>query len=384
LVSVMRKQVMWVALVLAVALAALVGRRQWRSGAPAPAEAEVAAPVGVSVATAQRRSLPILLEAAGRAEAKASVSVKSRLDGQVVELAYREGHPVRKGQLLIRLDASAVEAQLRQAEGVVARDQAQLLHLQGDYERNRSLFQQGFLSAGGFKLSEADLKSAEATLAADRAGADNARLQVGYTRIVAPMAGVAGAALLPVGGAAKANDTPLLVINQIDPIYVSFALPEAQLAPLVQALKRGPVPVRAAVAGIAQPALGELAFIDNAVDPATGTIAAKAVFANADARLTPGQFAQVSVQLGAQADALVVPAQAVESGVDGAYVFVVNADGTVTLRAVQTGVQSAGYRVVTAGLAAGDQVVMTGQARLRDKARVVVAAGASASAGSAP
>jgi multidrug efflux system membrane fusion protein len=372
----MRKHVVWVGIGLVVGIAVLVGWKATRSREPQPTESEAAAAVIVSVATAQKRSLPILLEAAGRAEAKASVSVKSRLDGQVVELAYAEGRPVHKGQLLVRLDASAVAAQLRQAEGVVARDEAQLLRLQGDLERNHSLFEQGFLSDGGIKLSQADVKSAQAMLAADQAVVDNARLQVGYTRILAPMDGMAGAALLTVGGAVKANDTPLLVINQIDPIYVAFTLPEAQLAPLVQARKRGPVLVRAVVAGVDQPVLGQLAFIDNAVDPATGTIAAKAAFANAGERLTPGQFAQVSVQLGVIPDALVVPAQAVESGVDGPYVFVVNADATVALRAVQTGAQSAGYRVVTAGLADGDKVVMTGQARLRDKARVAVGAGA--------
>lgn len=379
----MRKRTVGVILALLVGAAVLLASKFPRGTKPQPAEATV--PVSVSVATVQRQSLPILVEAAGRAEAKASVSVKSRLDGQVAAVAYAEGRPVRKGQLLLRLDASVVETQLRQAEGVVARDQAQLLRLQGDYERNRSLFEQGFLSNGGLKQSQADLKSAEATLAADRAAADNARLQVGYTRIVAPIDGIAGAALLPVGGAAKANDTPLLVINQIDPIYVSFALPEDQLSPLVQAMKRGPVPVRATVAGVASTIVGQLAFIDNAVDLATGTIAAKAVFANADGQLTPGQFAKVTVQLGVLPDALVVPAQAVESGVDGAYVFVVNADATVALRAIQTGVQSAAYRVVTSGLAAGDKVVMRGQARLRDKAKVVIAAGAaSATVGAAP
>ena len=191
--------------------------------------------------------------------------------------------------------------------------------------------------------------------------------------------------MLTVGGGAKANDTALLVINQIDPINVTFSLPESQLVPLQQALKAGPVPVTASVTGVERPFGGTLDFIDNAVDATTGTITAKAVFANAQGALTPGQFARVAVQVGALDEALVVPDQAVESGVDGAYVFVLNADSTVAIRAVKAGAQSSGGRVITSGLASGETVVLTGQSRLRDKAKVaVVSATASAPAARSP
>ncbi|MDB5888560.1 MAG: efflux transporter periplasmic adaptor subunit [Rhodocyclales bacterium] len=344
-----------------------------------PKKIDVAPVVSVNVTVAQvaQRDLPLTITAVGRAEAKASVAVKSRLDGQVAEVAYAEGKPVRKGQLLLRLDPAVLQAQQRQAEGVLARDEAQLIKLKGDYERNLALFGQGFISKGGVSQSEGDMHAAEASVKADRASLDNARLQLGYARVIAPMDGVAGALLLPVGGAAKANDTTLLVINQIKPIYVSFSLPEAQLAPLRQAMNKGEVPVSASIGGIDKPLLGKLAFVDNAVDITSGAITAKGIFTNADGMLTPGQFAQVTVQLDKLPKALVVPSQAVESGVDGPYAFVINADSSVSIRQLKVGADTDGYRVVMSGLAAGERVVTTGQAQLRNKTKVSITTAAS-------
>jgi multidrug efflux system membrane fusion protein len=340
---------------------------------------EAVAPVSVTVAAVQRRDLPLTITAAGRAEAKASVAVKSRLDGQVADLAYKEGQPVKKGQLLLRFDTAVLEAQQRQAEGVVARDEAQLAKATSDYQRNVELVAKGFIAKTALSQFEADLGTAKANLKSDRASLDNAGLQLGYARIIAPMDGVAGALLLPVGGAAIANNTTLLVINQVDPIYVTFPLPDSQLAQLKLAMGKGEVPVSATVAGIDRPMKGKLAFIDNAVDTTSGTIIAKAVFTNADGMLTPGQFANVSVQLDKLPNALVVPSQAVESGVDGPYAFVVNADSSVSIRQLTVGADTAGFRVVTSGLTSGESVVMTGQARLRNKSKVVIATAPSAS-----
>jgi multidrug efflux system membrane fusion protein len=350
---------------------------------PKAAVTETVVLASVTVADVEQRDLPLSIVAAGHAEARASVLVKSRLDGQVAEVAYTEGQTVRKGQLLLRLDPAVLQTQQRQTEGVLARDEALLTRLKGDYQRNQALFNQGFISKGGLSQTEADLGAAEANVKADRASLDNARLQLGYAHIIAPMDGVAGALLLPVGGAAKANDTTLLVINQIKPIYVTFSLPEAQLAPLKLAMSKGDVPVSASIAGIDTPMQGKLAFIDNAVDTASGTITAKAIFANADGAMTPGQFAKVAVQLDKLPNALVVPSQAVESGVDGPYAFVINADSTVALRQLKLGAETEGYRVVTEGLTAGERVVTSGQARLRDKAKVTIAA-ATSSTGAQP
>lgn len=343
------------------------------SGAKAP-EAPAAPALAVTVSQARQRDLPISLAATGRTEPKSSVAVKSRLDGQVVEVAFTEGQVVRKGQLLLRFDPALIEAQARQAEGVLARDEAQLARLQGDYQRNVALVAQGFISQSGLGQSRADMQAAQASVKADRASLESARLQSGYTRIVAPVDGVAGALLVPIGGAAKANDTTLLVVNQVQPMYVTFSLPESQLPALRAALRKGPVPVRATVGGIAHPIDGKLAFVDNTVDPASGAITAKAIFANADGELTAGVFAQVDVQLDSVNNALVVPAQAVESGVDGPYAFIVNADSTVSLRHLALGPQSGGEQVVLSGVKAGERLVTTGQERLRDKGRVTVEA----------
>lgn len=340
--------------------------------APKKSEPPVVAPVAVTVADVVQRELPLTISAVGRVEAKVSVAVKSRLDGQVAEVAFAEGQAVKKGQLLMRFDSAVLEAQRRQAEGILARDEAQLAKVKADYQRNLALVDQGFISQSGLSQSAADLHTAEANLRADRASLDNAQLQLSYARITAPMDGVAGALMLPVGGAAKFNDTTLLVINQIKPIYVSFSLPESQLARLKQAMSKGDVPVSASITGVALPIPGKLAFIDNAVDTSSGAITVKAVFANADGMLTPGQFAQVEVELGRLPNALVVPSQAIESGSEGPYAFVLNADMTVAIRQLKTGAETAQFRVVTAGLTAGERVVMTGQADLRDKAKVTV------------
>ncbi len=344
-----------------------------RVSRPGDTVAETLDPVSVTVAVVEERDLPLTLTASGRAEAMASVAVKARLDGQVAEVAYAEGRAVRKGQLLMRFDSAVLESQQRQAEGVVARDEALLAKATSDYQRNVSLVEKGFISKSGLSQSLADQGSAQANLKADKANLDNARLQLGYARITAPMDGMAGAAQLHVGGAAKANDTTLLVINQVNPILVAFPVPESRLASLKLAQGKGPVPVSATIEGITKPMRGKLAFIDNAVDPTSGTILAKAVFENPDSMLTPGQFAQVSVQLDSLRSALAVPIQAVESGVDGPYAFVVNADATVAIRHLTVGAEASGYRVATSGLAVGERVVMTGQAQLRDKTKVSIA-----------
>jgi multidrug efflux system membrane fusion protein len=329
-------------------------------------------PVVVTVDTVQRRDLPLATDAVGRAEAKTSVSITSRVDGQVAEVVFKEGQPVHRGQLLLRMDSAALEAQRRQAEGLVARDQAQLARLSADFDRNKSLSAQGFISPTALSQSDSDLKATQATLKSDEAALDDARLQVEFTRILAPIDGVAGALQLPRGGGAKANTTTLLVINQVDPVYVTFSLPEGELAPLKQALARGEVPVSAAIEGLAAPIVGRIAFVDNAVDSATGAITAKAIFSNPAGLVTPGQFARVSVRVGGLSGTLCVPSSAVEMGVDGPYLFVVKPDSTVAIRKVEVGIEAAGYRVVRSGVAAGERVVTQGQARLHNQARVTI------------
>ena len=339
------------------------------------------APVPVTVATAERRDLPLVLNASGRAEAKASVTVKSRLDGQVAAILFMEGRPVRKGQVLLRMDPAPGQAQVRQAQALLARDQAQLDRLAAESQRNSALYDQGFISKNGLGQTVADLQAAKATLKADQAAIDTARLQLGFAEVTSPVDGVAGAVLLPVGGAAKANDTALVVVNQVRPIYVSFAIPESELDRVKRAMALGSIAVSASVPGSPAVSHGQLAFLDNTVDPTTGTIIGKASFANDDGQLTPGQFAQVKVPLERIKGALVVPTAAVESGVGGPYVFVVRADATVALRAVKVSAEVDGFSAIAGGLAPGERVVTTGQNHLRVGTRVsMTAASAPASA----
>ena len=371
---------MWFVALLCLAVAAIVWQRRLPDGLDKIAAAPEA-PVAVAVDTVQRRNLALTTNAVGRAEARTSVAVTSRVDGQVVEVDFTEGRPVHRGQLLLRMDSAALDAQRRQAEGLVARDRAQVARLSADFDRNRSLSVQGFISAGALSQSEADLKATQATLRSDEAALDDARLQVDFTRIVAPIDGVAGALQLPRGGGAKANTTTMLVINQIDPVYVAFSLPEGELAALKQALARGEVPVDAAIEGLAAPILGRVAFVDNAVDATTGAITVKAIFSNPGGLVTPGQFARVSVRLGVLDNMLCVPSSAVESGVDGTYLFVLEPDSTVAIRKVEVGIEAAGYRVVRSGAAVGERVVTGGQARLHNQAHVTIQAAPASATG---
>ena len=366
-----RKIRWWSALLFCLALVAIAWLRSTRPDSDKIAAASEV-PTPVIIDTVQRRDLPVTTEAVGRAEAKTSISVTSRVDGQVAEVDFKEGKPVHRGQLLVRMDSAALDAQRRQAEGVVARDQAQLARLNADFDRNKSLSAQGFISPGALNQSDSDLKAMQATLKSDEAALDDARLQVEFTRIVAPIDGVAGALQLPRGGGAKANTTTLLVINQVDPVYVAFSLPEGELAPLKQALTRGEVPVSATIEGLPATIVGRVAFVDNAVDATTGAITVKAIFGNLGGLVTPGQFARVSVRVGALNDVLCVPSSAVESGVDGTYLFVVQPDSTVAIRKVEVGIESAGYRVVRSGVAAGERVVTQGQGRLHNQAHVTI------------
>lgn len=345
---------------------------------PVAPESTTSSGLPVTVAVAGKRDLPIVIKASGRAEAKTSVTVKSRLDGQVAAILFTEGGAVRKGQVLLRMDPGPAQAQLRQSTALLARDRAQLEKLQGDRTRNTELFRQGFISKSGLGQTEADFHSAEATLKADQASTDTAQLQLNFTNVLAPTDGVAGLALLPVGGAAKANDTPLVVINQVVPIRVAFALPEGDLERVKAAMAREPVAVTATVPGIPAPVTGRLEFLDNAVDTATGTIMGHALFANADQKLTPGQYVDLRLTLGHRQAAVAVPAAALESGIDGAFVFIVKDDSTVEIRRIKTESESDGFVAVASGLGVGERVVVEGQSRLRAGSLVRFATAASA------
>ncbi|MEW5768954.1 MAG: efflux RND transporter periplasmic adaptor subunit [Pseudomonadota bacterium] len=341
--------------------------------APQEAKSKEKPPVPVLVARAEARDVPVTLDLVGRAEAYESVTLKSRVDGQVAEVGFAEGQQVRAGQVLLRLDPADFAARLRQAEANLARDQANQAKARSDVARYAALQAQGFVSAEKVEEVRAALAAAEATVKADQAAVDLARLQLGYTVIRAPFAGVVGARLVYPGAAVKLNDTPLAVVNRVQPLFVSFAVPEKYLGRLRARLRGGALKVAVRVPGeVGDAGEGEVRFLDNAVDAATGTILMKAVLANRDERLAPGQFLDVSLVLETLKGAVTVPMEAVQQGPEGSFVYVVQADQGVRQRPVRLALTREGVAALGAGLAAGEMVVTDGHSRLTPKSRVKI------------
>lgn len=329
----------------------------------------------VVVALVQNASVPLEVDAVGAVQAVATVAIRPRIDGMVESLHFREGDVVAAGDRLFSLDSRGPEIQVRQAEATQARDQASLANARRERDRYQQLVSQN--AAARQKLEETMTAAAEleATVRADEAAVANARLQLGYTQIEAPIAGRTGAIAAYKGTLVKAAEgTAMVVIRQTRPIDVLFSLPQKTLASLRAAKALGPVAVTVTVPGDSGgPIKGVLAFIDNAADTATGTIAAKATFTNDDERLWPGQTVSVSVTLRVDENAVVVPAQAVILGQSGANAFVFKPDeSTVEMRPVVLGRTWNGLGLVESGLAVGEQVVVDGQFRLTPGAKVVV------------
>lgn len=329
--------------------------------------------VPVLVAAVEQRDIPLKLAVVGRTEAHSTVTLKSRIDGQVVALHYKPGERVRKDQQMVTLDARALEAQVRQAEANLARDQAQLDKAKSDVVRYADLLSKGFVSPATLDIYRSTVATLEATVKADQAAVDLARLQRSYTDIRAPMDGIAGSTLIHPGSMVKANDTSLVVINQIEPIYVTFSVPESQLNELGRDRAQRDLIVEARIPGErGQPARGTLVFIDNAVDAATGTIQLKGLYPNKDGHLTPGQFVEVSMTLRNVTGALLIPAEALQTGPDGTFVYVARPDKTVEVRKVRTRTVGEQRLLVEQGLVAGETVVTDGQLRLTPGATIEV------------
>ncbi|HVO15222.1 MAG TPA: efflux RND transporter periplasmic adaptor subunit [Alphaproteobacteria bacterium] len=328
-------------------------------------------PAPVVVAAVAPRAVPITLGVIGNVEAYSTVSIKSRIDGQLVSAGFQEGQLVHKGDLLFSIDPRSFEAQVQQAEATLARDQAQLEGAKADLARYTRLSKSGYSSEQQFEQQRATTKALEATIRADQAALEIAKLQLEYTQIKSPIDGRTGNILIKPGNLVKANDTnAIVVINQTEPIYVSFAVPEQNLTEIKRRMAQGPLKVEAHVPGADKADTGEVTFVNNAVDASTGTIQIKATFANADERLTPGQFVEVTVFLSVLENALVVPSEAIQAGQNGPYVFVVKPDQTAESRPVVTGPSVDGFTVVAQGLKAGERVITEGQLRVVPGAKV--------------
>lgn len=333
-------------------------------------------PVPVVMSKVERRDVSIDLSVVGRAEAYSTVSVRSRVDGQVQAVRFTAGQFVKKDQVLIELDPRPLEAQWRQTQGNLARDQAQLAKARADLDRQSDLAKRGFVSPSAVDGYKAAVDTLEATLKFSEAAVDFAKVQLSFATIRAPMDGIAGAVLIFPGGNVKANDTPMLVINKVQPIYVNFSIPEARLDGVRSLMRSGAVAVQARTRdGSLAQLQGRLSFIDNAIDTATGTIVLKAEFSNSDGRLTPGQFVDVKLNTRLMKDVVAMPIEAMQMGPNGNFVFVVKDDNSVEMRPVKKSITAGQLLVVEEGFEPGERVVIDGQLRLFPGARIDTGAG---------
>ena len=344
-----------------------------RPGAPVSKKERTGAPaVPVVVATASVLDVPVYLDVTGRTEAYETVTLRSRVDGQVKSVTFADGQHVRQGDVLLQLDPADFQARLAQAQANQAKSNAQLQKARADLERAIALRAKGFVSEEKVNETRTAVATADAAANADTAAAELARLQLSYTTIRSPINGSVGAKLVFPGAAVRASDTALAVVNRIRPLHVAFSVPEKYLPALQTALRDSNKKMLATITvpGGSEGLEGQVRFIDNGVDAATGTIVLKALVANDQEKLASGQFVTVNLVLERLKGAVVVPAEALQQNSEGAFVFVVKSDDTVEVRKVRVGNVQKAQAVIAEGLAAGDTVVIEGQLRLTGGARV--------------
>jgi multidrug efflux system membrane fusion protein len=355
------------------------------------AETAVEEVVPVLAAKVEQRAVPIELSAIGNVEALQTVAVQARVAGEIDRVGFREGQDVQRGDLLFMIDPRPYQAALAEAQARLERDRALARNAEETAERYADLVKKDYVTPEQFEQMRAAAEAARATARADEAAVENARLQLSYTRIVAPIAGRTGSIQVHAGNMLRPNDERTLVtINQIRPIAVTFTVPESAFDAIRRAREesklsvvarssRGPAdPASPGAPGTVGPAdapeTGELSFVDNTVDRATGTVRLKATFANSAGGLWPGRFVDVVLTLAHDPDALVIPAEAVQTGQQGSYVFVVKDDSTVESRAVTVGRRQGRDVVIAEGLTAEERVVTDGQLRLAPGVKVKVKA----------
>jgi multidrug efflux system membrane fusion protein len=362
----------------------------------------VSAPLPVIVGIATQKTVPVQLRAIGNVQAYSTVTVKSRVAGQIMRVYFKEGDDVKKGDLLFMIDPRPFEAalkqveanlerdvaQVKQAEANLERDMAQEKNAQADADRYKMLFEKGVVARQQYDKFQTDWEAlvatvqadraakvnAEAAVLADRAAVENAKLQLSYCSIRSPMDGRTGSLIVQEGNIIKENDANLVVINQITPIFVTFSVPEQYLGEIKKYMGAGKLKVEAIVPNNNEGSLyqGFISFVDNAVDTATGTIKLKGTFTNHERRLWPGQFVNVILTLATEPNVIVVPSQAIQTGQEGQYVFVVKPDMTVESRPVVVGRIINGETVVQKGLQRGEKVVTDGQLRLYPGSKVEI------------
>jgi multidrug efflux system membrane fusion protein len=337
--------------------------------------AQQAPPVPVQVEPVTRISAPLTIESNGVVEPLQTVAVQAQVGGTLETVAFNEGDDVKAGQLLFQLDPRPFQAALRQAEATLARDEAQAASAERDAERYKALAEKDYVTKSQADQTVAAAAALQATVLADTAAVDYARLNLGYATIRTPISGRTGRLLLRKGNLVKANAEPLIVINQLRPILVRFPIVQHDFPAVQRRNLGGPVPVRVVTADSGKVGeVGALAFLDNAVDSLTGTVTGKARFENGGNELWPGEYVRVSLELDVQSNATAIPTRALRAGQQGNYVFVVGNDKVATVRPVSVGraVGTGEFTTIDNGLEPGEMVVVDGQSRLTPNARVDV------------
>lgn len=349
------------------------GPKQASSASGALARPQSASATPVVVAKVERSTVPVELHAIGTGQAFKTVSVESQAAGIVKEVYYRPGQFVRQGDLLAKLDDAPFVAALSQAQAALARDTAQAELQRGELQRYNQLYTAGVVSKEQYDQYNATSVSAGATVAADQAAIQTAKIQLSYCSIYAPISGVTGAQLVYPGATVTANGTPVLVVlNQVSPLFVTFSVPQQYLGQIKQSMAGTRLPVQATPPDSTVAENGYLSFVNNTVDVNTGTIELMGTFPNADRHLWPGQYSSVRLRLGERRDVLVVPTDAVQAGQQGKFVFVVTPNMTVDVRQVNTGQATEDKVEILQGLSVGETVVTDGQVSLVPGTKVYV------------
>jgi membrane fusion protein, multidrug efflux system len=369
--------------VLALAAAVVLWRLSPSTQVPPAAAQAPAQGVPVTAGTVVAQDMPVFLHGIGTAQAYNMVAVKSRVDGQIVKIAFKEGQEVKAGDPLIQIDPRPYQAALQQALAAKQKDEAQLVTAKADLERYGQLVGSGHQTRQSYDQQKGLVAQLQAAIAGDEAQIETAKLNLSYADIRAPTDGRLGARLVDVGNLVRAGDNaPLVTIAEVKPIFVSFTLPQDTLDEIRENQKKGSLVVYAYSGdGKKQLAEGKLTMIDNSVDQSTGTVRLKARFDNEAERLWPGEFVSTRLVLYMREGAPTVPARTVQDGPNGRYAYVIKPDDTVERRAVEVASIQDGIAVITKGLSPGERVVVDGQYRLTNGARVKPSAPQAAAAG---
>ena len=366
--KVSRRSKSWAPAPAALAALALLAGCAKPQAAPQPR-----APIPVLVGTVIRKAMPVEVGAVGNVEAYSTVSIKAQVPGQLMDVHFNEGDFVHKGQLLLTLDPRPYEAALAQAKAALARDKATAVNNRLQAERYSKLFAEGIVPAAQVESFTSAADASDAVLSADEASIKTAELNLEYCTIYSPLDGRTGALMLKPGNLVKVADVPIVVINKVNPIFVNFAVPQQFWPDIKKYMAQGTLRVLATVPqDPGAPEAGSVAFVDNAVDPTTGTIHLRATFTNSQNRLWPGLYVNILLTLSQQSGATVVPAQAVLQGNAGSFVYVVRSDKRAEARQVVAGRTIEGDTVIEKGLQPGETIVTDGQARLEPNARIEI------------